>query len=214
MESVFAEAHGVLEQVGSAFVQLERHIGHPDEIAIEDTIKKRLEGLTTTFDRLEVYVLKEHPSKRQASRLRLNQMKYDASHLNSSLKSFQTKRFRRERERTDREDLLSRRFTTNDATSINMNIDHSIQHHSSLQNAHHGIDDILSQGYQILGNLQDQKSMLKRTKTRLLNFTNTLGLSNTVMQFIERRAFQDKFILYGGMLLTITIIFFIYMYFL
>lgn len=35
-----------------------------------------------TFDRLEVYVLKEHPTKRQASRLRLNQMKYDAQHLN------------------------------------------------------------------------------------------------------------------------------------
>jgi hypothetical protein len=34
------------------------------------------------FERLEVYVLKEPPARRQGSRLKLNQMKYDATHLN------------------------------------------------------------------------------------------------------------------------------------
>ena len=45
MEGLFAEAHGVLEQVATLFGQLEKHIGHPDEVAIEDTIKVKLEGL-------------------------------------------------------------------------------------------------------------------------------------------------------------------------
>jgi Golgi SNAP receptor complex protein 2 len=82
-----------------------------------------------------------------------------------------------------------------------------------FQNAHRGIDDMLSQGSNILNNLRDQGAVLKRTKKRILDFTNSLGLSNTVMQLIERRAYQDKYILYGGMLLTLTIIFFIYLYF-
>jgi len=211
MEASFVEAHGILEQIGALFVQLEKLTGHPDEIVYEDNIKKKIDSLNTTFDRLEVYVNKEAPAYRQASRQRLNQMKYDAMHLNSSLQNFQKKRYRREREQSDRQELLNRRFTTNDNTTIS--IDHSIQQHNSLQNAHRGIDDMLSTGYHALTSLQDQKNVIKRTKTRMLNFANTLGLSNTVLQMIERRAFQDKFVLFGGMLLTIVIIFFIYLYF-
>lgn len=75
------------------------------------------------------------------------------------------------------------------------------------------MDDLLNQGYATLENLRDQREMLKRTRTRMLNFLNTLGLSNTVMQFIERRAYQDKYILFGGMMVTVCIMFFVYMYF-
>lgn len=46
-----------------------------------------------------------------------------------------------------------------------------------------------------------------------MNFLNTLGLSNSVMNLIERRAYQDKFVLYGGMLVTLSIMFLIYMYY-
>lgn len=45
MENLFVEAHASLEQVGSLFVQLEKHIGHPDEVGIEDAIRVKLEGL-------------------------------------------------------------------------------------------------------------------------------------------------------------------------
>jgi Golgi SNAP receptor complex protein 2 len=211
METLFAETHRTLEEVGGYFIQLEKSLGHPDGVQIENTIGRKLDGLNGNFDRLEIYIMKEHPSKRQAPRLRLNQMKYDAQHLMASLRSFKQKRAARERENTEREDLLNRRFTTNSATSIN--IDYSIQHNSSLHNANRGVDDILNQGYSMLGNLQDQRNMLKRTRKRMLDFLNTLGLSNTVMQLIEKRAYQDKFVLMGGMMVTLTIMFFIYMYF-
>lgn len=45
MEPLFAEAHGVLEQIGTLFAQLERHTGHPDEVSIEDNIKKKIDNL-------------------------------------------------------------------------------------------------------------------------------------------------------------------------
>lgn len=72
---------------------------------------------------------------------------------------------------------------------------------------------MLDHGHSVLGNLRDQREMLKRTRTRMLNFLNTLGLSNSVMNLIERRAYQDKFVLYGGMLVTISVMFLVYMYF-
>jgi len=205
------EVHGVLEQVNALFVHLEKHIGHSDEVQIEEIIKSKLDSMNPKLDRLEVYILKEPPTKRQASRLKLNQMKYDSQHLQASLRNFQKKRYHRERESNEREELLNRRFTTN-SEDTSISIDHSMQHNTSLQNVNRSMDDLLGQGYAALGNLRDQRNVLKRTKTRMLSFLNTVGLSNTVMQLIERRAFQDKYVLFGGMILTVIIMFFIYIY--
>jgi hypothetical protein len=43
MESLFVEVHGVLEQVNALFVHLEKHIGHSDEVQIEEIIKSKLD---------------------------------------------------------------------------------------------------------------------------------------------------------------------------
>lgn len=45
MEPLFAEAHGTLEQISTLFMQLERHLGHADEVQIEETIQKKLEEI-------------------------------------------------------------------------------------------------------------------------------------------------------------------------
>lgn len=45
MEALFLESHGVLEQINSLFVQLERHVGHQDETQIEETIQRKIEEL-------------------------------------------------------------------------------------------------------------------------------------------------------------------------
>lgn len=134
MDALFVEAHGILEQLNTLFIHLEKHIGHPDEVEIEESIKSKLEIINPKFDRLEVYILKEPPTRRQASRLKLNQMKYDSQHLQASLRNFQKKRYHRERENSEREELLNRRFTTN-SEDTSISIDHSIQHNNSLHNA-------------------------------------------------------------------------------
>uniref|UniRef100_A0A6I8P9F2 Golgi SNAP receptor complex member 2 n=1 Tax=Ornithorhynchus anatinus TaxID=9258 RepID=A0A6I8P9F2_ORNAN len=43
------------------------------------------------------------------------------------------------------------------------------------------------------------------TQKKILDIANMLGLSNTVMRLIEKRAFQDKYFMVGGMLLTCLI---------
>jgi Golgi SNAP receptor complex protein 2 len=75
-----------------------------------------------------------------------------------------------------------------------------------LQNANHGIDDMLQSGVGILENLRDQRATVKGAHRRLYDIANTLGLSNTTMRLIERRAYQDKFILIGGMFFTLIVI--------
>lgn len=50
------------------------------------------------------------------------------------------------------------------------------------------------------------------TQKRILDIANMLGLSNTVMRLIEKRAFQDKYFMIGGMLLTCVVMFLVVQY--
>ncbi|XP_015423608.1 PREDICTED: Golgi SNAP receptor complex member 2 [Myotis davidii] len=142
---------------------------------------------------------------------RVDQLKYDVQHLQTALRNFQHRRYAREQQERQREELLSRTFTPNDSdTTIPM--DESLQFNSSLQNIHHGMDDLIGGGHSILEGLRAQRMTLKGTQKRILDIANMLGLSNTVMRLIEKRAFQDKYFMIGGMLLTCVVMFFVVQY--
>lgn len=50
------------------------------------------------------------------------------------------------------------------------------------------------------------------THKKMLDVANMLGLSNTVMRLIEKRANQDKFLMVGGMLITCIVMFLVVKY--
>ena len=107
---------------------------------------------------------------------------------------------------------MSRRFTANDSADTSIMIDAALQHNNAMYNAHRGMDDMLSSGSTILGNLREQRSTLKGAQKKILDVMNYLGLSNTVLRLIEKRAYQDKFILYGGMIVCCIIMFLVWKY--
>jgi len=72
------------------------------------------------------------------------------------------------------------------------------------------MEGLLSTGAAALENLRWQGKTMKGAQKRMLDFFNTLGLSNVVMRRIETRTFQDKIILFGGMVLTVLIMFLLY----
>lgn len=161
-------------------------------------------------ERLDVLCLKGPVSQRQNARMRVDQLKYDSRHLSAALTMWRNRMIRQERERTEREALLAKKFTTND--HVDIMIDHSMQHNNSLQNAVHGMDDLLHQGSSVLENLRSQRVTLKGAHKRLIDIGNALGLSNTTMRLIEQRARQDGFILIAGMTLTCIIIILVIVY--
>ncbi|NXC21855.1 GOSR2 protein, partial [Corythaeola cristata] len=91
-------------------------------------------------------------------------------------------------------------------------IDETLQFNESLQNAHRGMDDLIGSGTNILQGLRDQRVTLKGTHKKILDVANMLGLSNTVMRLIEKRAFQDKYFMIGGMVLTCVIMLLVVQY--
>lgn len=117
---------------------------------------------------------------------------------------YQQKRQRREMEDTEREQLLTRRFQANGETTIDL--DYSLQHHTQMNSAHRGVDDMLSTGSNILSSLKNQRELLKGARNKMVSIGNTLGLSDHTMRLIERRIGEDKWVMIGGMFVTLAII--------
>ncbi|KAM9780089.1 Golgi SNAP receptor complex member 2 [Neosynchiropus ocellatus] len=210
METLYHQTNKQIQEVQSLMGNLERTDRQSVHL-LENQLQDRIDMIFNHLERLEILASKEPPNRRQNAKLRVDQLKYEVQHLRTALMNFQHRRYNREAEEREREELLSRTFTTNDAdTSIH--IDETLQYNTSLHNAHNGMNQLLENGSNILTGLRDQRSTLKGTHKKMLDVANMLGLSNTVMRLIERRATQDKFIMIGGMLFTCVFIFLVIRY--
>jgi len=76
--------------------------------------------------------------------------------------------------------------------------DHALREQSFFQNTHSALDEYLARGQAVLGDLHGQREMLKGTQRRLYSVANTLGVSGDTIRMVERRAKQDKWIFWAG----------------
>ncbi|CAL4242790.1 unnamed protein product, partial [Meganyctiphanes norvegica] len=211
MESLYHQTNRTLQEVTSSdLARYERAPGNEEQANAEAILNQKLETIHGNLSRLDVLINKEPPTRRSNAKYRVDQLKYDFQHIQNSFYMIQQRRILRQKESEEREALLARKFTTNDETSID--VDYGLQHHNKLQDANRNVDEMLDQGYNMLSGLRDQGSTLKGAHKRVLDLANTLGLSNTVMRMIERRSVQDKYILCGGMILILIILYFILRY--
>lgn len=69
------------------------------------------------------------------------------------------------------------------------------------------LDEFLERGRAVLGDLGQQREVLKGTQRKLYSVGTTLGISGDTIRMIERRAKQDKWIFWAGVL-----VFFVFCY--
>ncbi|TAQ84298.1 hypothetical protein B7494_g7378 [Chlorociboria aeruginascens] len=75
---------------------------------------------------------------------------------------------------------------------------HALREQTFFQNTHTALDEYLARGQAVLGDLGQQRDILKGTQKRLYSVANTLGVSGDTIRMIERRAKQDKWIFWAG----------------
>uniref|UniRef100_A0A182VXV1 Golgi SNAP receptor complex member 2 n=1 Tax=Anopheles minimus TaxID=112268 RepID=A0A182VXV1_9DIPT len=202
MEALYMQTNSLIQETQQCFQRL--NDTRFDSGEIEHDIQMKITTVNGNCDRLDVLLFKVPVAQRQNAKMRVDQLKYDIRHLQAALKLYQDKKQRRETELAERESLLNKRFTPNTETSID--IDYSLQHHNSMQNAHRGVDEMIWTGSNVLDGLRSQRETLKGARKRILDVGNTLGLSNQTMKMIERRLVEDKYVMYGGMFVTTVII--------
>lgn len=75
---------------------------------------------------------------------------------------------------------------------------HALREQNFFANTHSALDEYLARGQAVLGDLGQQREILKGTQKRLYSVANTLGVSGDTIRMIERRAKQDKWIFWAG----------------
>ena len=75
---------------------------------------------------------------------------------------------------------------------------HALREQNFFANTHTALDEYLARGQAVLGDLGQQREILKGTQKRLYSVANTLGISGDTIRMIERRTRQDKWIFWAG----------------
>ena len=78
--------------------------------------------------------------------------------------------------------------------------DHALREQNFFSTANAQLDEFLDRGRAVLGDLGQQREILKGTQKRLYSVANTLGVSGDTIRMVERRAMQDKWIFWGGVI--------------
>lgn len=82
---------------------------------------------------------------------------------------------------------------------------HALREQQFFASTHSALDEYLARGQAVLGDLGQQREVLKSTQRRLYSVGNTLGISGDTIRMIERRAKQDKWIFGVG-----VVVFFVF----
>lgn len=207
MEALYHQTNRMIQEIEQSFQKLAQ-ISGLDTPDVENEIQMKITAVNSNCDRLDVLLYKVPASQRPSAKMRIDQLKYDTRHLQSSLQIYREKRQRRLIERSEREQLLSHRFAANNTgvTETCLDMDYSLQHHTQLNSAHQGVDEMIASGGDILSSLINQRETLKGAHRRIHAIGSTLGLSNHTMKLIERRFVEDKYVMLGGMCITLLII--------
>jgi golgi SNAP receptor complex member 2 len=86
---------------------------------------------------------------------------------------------------------------------------HALRENSFFSSANQTLDEYLERGRAVLGDLGDQREVLKGTQRKLYSVGTTLGISGDTIRMVERRAKQDKWIFWGGVVVFIIFVYFV-----
>lgn len=78
---------------------------------------------------------------------------------------------------------------------------HAFREQNFFANTNQALDDYIARGQAVLGDLGQQREMLKNTQKRLYSVANTLGVSGETIRMVERRAKEDKWIFFAGVII-------------
>jgi len=206
--------------------------GNERMASVEKEIAARLDLVSRNCDRLDQLVSKEPAAgnRRMNAKVKVDQLKADVRYAQSSVESIRARQWQRERQARDRDELLSMRFTTNEQARSSTSgsgrgggggggsdtavlINAALEHNNRLERSNNYMNDLLAQGSTMLGDLRDQREMIKGFRRKLVDIAGVLGMSGTVMRLIERRQAGDKLVLIGGMVVTCIVMFIVLRYF-
>ena len=208
LEAHHAAARKIVLAVHRDLEQLET--GRDVSLNIQSQISQHLNALARELHELERLLPTEGAARRSVWRRKIVELQEESASQRAALARFTSIARQRQREAEERSALFERRRENGDQHTISM--DNLLKENANIRQADAQLDALTSNAYAVLSSLGQQRSSLKGIERKVLDFANTLGLSNNVMRTIERRQLVDKFIIYGGMLMTLALLWFVFVH--
>ncbi|KAG4094324.1 hypothetical protein H8356DRAFT_1694577 [Neocallimastix lanati (nom. inval.)] len=214
MNILYTNSSKQIHQLQLDFEKLEQ--GEDTSSAIQGQISASLGALKKASDDLMQLAKREiTEEKREIAYQRAEKIQREYQLLQDSFNRWKQKQLAKKNEEREREMLLRRQDGTMYQQQQNpylppmdyFNHESNVLHRTGKQ-----IDDYIAMSKSALQELYDQKNILKRSKTTMLNIANTLGVSQTVIRYIETRTTQDKWILFIGIIVTVFLMWLIVHY--
>uniref|UniRef100_A0A7S0CDY4 Uncharacterized protein n=1 Tax=Proboscia inermis TaxID=420281 RepID=A0A7S0CDY4_9STRA len=160
---------------------------------------------------MDSLVHRERPAQREVWKRKIHELREDAMSIRRQVEYCDQMSTNSMRHMRERDELLAMRRRRRRVGSENTaEIDDLAGESTSLDQSRSMMVDLLSGGEGMLGGLRDQRNALGSVRKTLLNMGNTLGLSNSTMRIIERRDVTDAYLVFGGMVITLIVIYFLW----
>ena len=170
-----------------------------------------LEELNNQLDIMEQLVLRETPAQREVWKRKILELREDANALRRQGEQYDRMVNTNIRHLRERDELLTRRRQRKVASSTEeRDMQNLAEESQSWQQSQFMVSDLLANGEASLNSLVEQRQRLRGVTRFLGQIGDRLGISNSTMRIIERRDITDAYFVFGGMVITCIVIYFVW----
>ena len=167
-----------------------------------------LDELSMQLDIMEQLVQRETPAQREVWKRKILDLREDAKTFRRMGEDYDRKMHANLRHQRERDELLRRRKTQPRHTSVDEgDMSNLADEGQSLQQSQYMVGDLLASGEASLMGLRGQREKIGGVTKTLMNISNRLGLTQSTMRIIERRDITDAYLVFGGMIVTLIVLY-------
>ncbi|CAE7196415.1 bos1 [Symbiodinium natans] len=174
------------------------------DVAMQQRLAALFADLTNTTQRVREEVDAMPEKGRAAWDRKATRLEEDVSVIQHAVDKQLGSFYRVKREEENRKKLLGDRKKKDGPDDEMQGL---VRENRSLRDSAAALDEVLEQAGSIFGNLVNQNKVLKNARRKLLDAANSIGVSQSLVNVIDRRQTGDKWLVYGGMALTLFILF-------
>ncbi|CAE7209954.1 bos1 [Symbiodinium necroappetens] len=174
------------------------------DVAMQQRLAALFADLTNTTQRVREEVDAMPEKGRAAWDRKTTRLEEDVSVIQNAVDKQLGAFYRVKREEENRKKLLGDRKKKDGPDDETQGL---VRENRSLRDSAAALDEVLEQAGSIFGNLVNQNKVLKNARRKLLDAANSIGVSQSLVNVIDRRQTGDKWLVYGGMALTLFILF-------
>mmetsp|Transcript_28281 Transcript_28281/g.51548 ORF Transcript_28281/g.51548 Transcript_28281/m.51548 type:complete len:211 (-) Transcript_28281:386-1018(-) len=186
--------------------QVQNSVLHPSELFLS------LDELSNQLDLMESLSQRETPSQREMWKRKILELREDGRSIRRQGEHFDRMVSSGLRQQRERDELLSRRRKnrTNGNGNNGNEMQQLTEEADSLGTSTGMMNELLDVGAANLSSLVGQRQRMRWVNRKVLDIGNKIGLSNSTMRMIERRDATDAYLVFGGMVVTMLVIYFLY----